>query len=142
MSDFVFLLEVLLEIVDLFREEGVHLHFLLHDILKLLDIRIHIVVHKPDSLYFGNQLALLGQQLGVFLDCSHVSGEDLLLFFQDVTNFFLESKELFVLFVSHRSLHGVEIVLDLFLVFLFGDLLLPLLLLDFDLLIDYALLFF
>ncbi len=50
---------------------------------------VDVVVHEPDSLGLGDQLALGRQQFRVFLDRSHVDREHLLLVFQDVRHFLL-----------------------------------------------------
>lgn len=46
--------------------------------------------------------------------------KDFFLLFKNVANLFLESKELFVLLISHGSFHGVEIISDFFLLFHFS----------------------
>lgn len=59
MSDLVLLLQVLFEVLHFLRQQSVHLHLLLYDALQLVDVGIDIIVHKPNPLNLGYQLALL-----------------------------------------------------------------------------------
>lgn len=59
-----------------------------------------------------------------------MGSEHLFLLFQDITDLFLEVKELLVLLVPHGPFHGIKIIFDLFLIFHFG------LVLNLDLLIN------
>jgi hypothetical protein len=130
MSDFVLLFQIFLEVLHLFGEKCIHFHFLLDDVFKFINVRIHIIVHEANTLNLGDKLTFLSEQLGIFLDGSHMRGKDLLLFLKNITNLFLEGKELLILLVPHGPLHGIKIILDFLFIFLFG------LFLNLNLLID------
>ena len=120
MSDFVFFFQVFLKVLDFFGEQCIHLHLFFYYSFEFIDIRIHIVIHKADTLNFGYELTFLSQQFRVLLDRSHMGSKDFFLLFKDITNLLLESKELFVFLISHGSLHSIEIISHFFLLFHFG----------------------
>lgn len=130
MSHFILFLQVLFEILYFLCQQSVHFHLLFYDTFQLINVWIYIVVHKTHSLDLRNQLALLCQKLCVFLNCSHVCRKNLLLLLKNIAHLLLESKKLLVVFVTHCSLHSVQIVLDLSLVLHLGFFF------NFDLLID------
>ena len=130
MSHFIFFFQVLFEVFYFLSQKSVHFHLLFDDAFQFINVWINIVVHKTYPLDLWDQFAFLSQKLSVFLDGSHVGSKYFLLFFKNVAHLLLESKKLFVILITHCSLHCIKIILDLSLVFHFG------LFLNFDFFID------
>jgi hypothetical protein len=87
--------QTLLEVLNFLAEQVVHLQLFLYYCLQFFDVGVNIKVDIPYALDLRNQFTLLGEQLSVFFDSRHVSGEYLFLLFQNVGYFLLEGEVLF-----------------------------------------------
>ena len=117
MTKLLLLAEAFFEFFNLFGQQIVHLQLLLHHILQLLHVGIHIKVHIPYSLHLRYQFTLLGQQLGILLDSSHMGCKNFFLLLEDVGHLLLESKVLLTpVVVLECRLYNIDVLFSLLLI--------------------------
>ena len=91
-----FFVEQCLEPRQLAAHIGVDLQVARHNYLHLLHIVIYVTILRLLTLNILDQLALLCDHMGDFLEVLEMIGPELLLLFHNVVDFFVESKQVLV----------------------------------------------
>lgn len=133
LSDFVLFLQILLECLDLLGQQVVNLQLPPYNHFKLVHVSIDIVVNEADTLHRRNKLTLHVQQFSILLYGCHMGCKYLLLFLQNIADFFMEVEKFLLLVVLHGFLHDSHIVTCLVLIVPYQF--------RFDVLLDFLLVF-